>query len=264
MGSKTRRQVYLCAVQFDAELRAGKLAILDVAPVAVRYGLQGVEYRDVYWQDKARELPAVRDQLVQLGLTPVYATFTPLFSRDPAKQAQLRQDVADAHALGARLLRVFRGERPTGVEDAALRDAAQAVVDLAAGYGIQLALENHIGHLGNQLADVLETLEWFAPSVMGTNVDIANYACNGQDPVEAIKVLAPRIVYCHLKDAKETPAGLKQTYLGNGSLPLRAIMAALDATGRSFPFTFEFGGEGDPEGALAKSIAHLAEIEAAK
>ncbi len=237
------------------------MSILDVAPVARRHGLQGVEYRDVYWRDKARELPAVRDQLAELGLAGVYATFTPLFSRDPAKQAQLRQDLADAHALGARLLRVFRGERPSAEGDGALRDAAHALADQAASFGIQLALENHIGQLGNKLADVLETLGWFAPSVVGTNVDIANYVCNGQDPVEAIKAVGPRIVYCHLKDAKETPEGLKQTFLGNGSLPFRDIMAALAATGRTFPFTFEFDGEGDPEGAIAKSIACLAEVD---
>ena len=256
MAPAKARDILICGMQYDHELREGTMSVLDLAPVAARLGVQGVEYREVYWKDKARELPALREQLRQLGLKATYATTTPLYSADPSVQAQLRQDLEDAHALGSPLLRVFRGEAPpAGDAGKAVVAAARAVVRQAGDYGMRLALEN--GNAGKRLADVRETLAQLASPVMGTNVDISNYAIDGQDPVAAIRALAPWIIYAHLKDVKQTPEGGKATYLGNGSLPLGDILAAFDATGRDFPFCFEFGGEGDPEMALTRSLAYM-------
>lgn len=261
MVSAAKREILICGVQFDKELRSGAMSVLELAPIAKRLGARGVEYREVYWKEKARELPAVRDQLQELGLKGTYATFTTLYNRDPAKQAQLMQDLEDAHALGSPLMRVFRGERPgDGPEDAAMRDATRAVIERAGGYGMRLALENYRNVPGNLLSEVKEALERLDSPVMGTNIDTSNYALNGQDPVAAVRVLGPWIIYAHLKDVKETPEGRDATFIGNGILPFRDIMAALDATGRSFPLCFEFPGEGDPEGAIAGSLAYLATL----
>src|SRR5512133_1645179 len=115
----TTRDILICGVQFDAELKSGSMSPLELAPIAKKLGAQGIEYREVYWKDKERELPAVRQQLDSLGLRRTYATFTTLFNRDPDKQAQLMRDLDDAHALGAPMMRVFRGERPgDGTDDA--------------------------------------------------------------------------------------------------------------------------------------------------
>ena len=75
-----------------------------------------------------------------------------------------------------------------------------------------------------------------------------------QDPIAAIHGLGRWINYIHAKDAKKTGDRWRSTFLGNGSLPLRGIIAALDATGKTVPFCFEFPGEGDPEGAIRKSL----------
>ena len=87
------------------------MAVTELAPVAARLGLDGVEYREVYWRDKATELPAVREQVARLGLRLTYCTFTPLFNADPAARQQLLADIDDAAALGSPLLRVFLGVR---------------------------------------------------------------------------------------------------------------------------------------------------------
>ncbi|MHB1005696.1 MAG: sugar phosphate isomerase/epimerase family protein [Chloroflexota bacterium] len=249
------RQILICAVQFDQEIRSGAMSLLDLAPIAAKHGARGVEYRDIYWKDKARELPALRSQLDRSGLMATYATFTPLYHVDPAKQAKLLQDVDDANALGAPLLRVFRGEPPVaGPAGDDARRAAQRVIARAGDLGLRLALENHIGEFGWRLSDVRDALLSLDSPVMGTNVDIANYAVTGEDALAAIKTLAPWVIYAHLKDARSTPEGLKQTYLGNGSLPLAELVAAIEAVGQPVPLCFEFGGGGDPEGAIAKSM----------
>ncbi len=255
------RDILICGVQFDAELKSGSMSVLELAPTARRLGAQGVEYREVYWKEKERELPAVREQLETLGLRCTYATFTTLFNRDPARQRQLMTDLDDAHALGAPMMRVFRGERPgDGREDAGMVEAALATATRAASYGMRLALENFVGPGGTQMTEIKETIERLANAAIGANIDTSNYVVNKQSPMDAIKLLAPYIIYTHLKDVHQTPEGPKPTYLGNGTLPIGEIIAALDATGRDFPLCFEFGGGGDPEGAISKSIAYLKEI----
>lgn len=256
--SGMKRDILICGVQFDSELRSGAMSPLELAPIAQKLGAQGAEYREVYWKDKQKELPAVREQLDSMGLTRTYATFTTLFNRDPQKQQQLLQDLDDAHALGAPIMRVFRGERPgDSSEDAHMLEAARVATAKAATYGIKLALENFVGPGGTHMNEVKETIERLASPAIGANIDTSNYVVNKQNPVDAVKLLAPYIIYTHLKDARETADGVKPTYLGNGIIPIDQVIAALDATGRDFPLTFEFGGEGDPEAAISKSIAYL-------
>ncbi len=257
MGAK-KRDILICGVQFDAELRSGGMSQLDLAPIARRLGAQGAEYREVYWKDKARELPTVREQLDGLGLKRTYATFTTLFNRDPEKQKQLIRDLEDAHALGATMMRVFRGERPgDGPEDAHMLEAARAVAARAAGYGMHLALENFRGPGATHMNEIKETLERLAAPAIGVNIDTSNYVMNQQNPVDAVRLLGPHIIYTHLKDARDAGKGLETTYLGNGIIPIAEIIAALDETGRDFPLCFEFGGEDDPEGAISRSLAYL-------
>ncbi len=90
-----------------------------------RWSADGVEeYREVYWRDRASEIPAIRDQLASLKLTATYATFTTLYNRDPEREKQLMRDLEDAHALGGSLMRVFPGERPGNSADASSIRAA--------------------------------------------------------------------------------------------------------------------------------------------
>lgn len=253
------RPFLISAIHFDAELKAGKMSVLDIAPLAVKYGAQGVEYRDIYWKEKGRELFAVRDQVKRLGLVVTYTTTVTLFSNDREKQKQLLTDIEDTKALGAPLLRVNLGIRPTTEQDAAgQRDAARKAIEHAASLGVLLALENNSAPPGEKLYDIKATLEEYKSGTLGTNIDFANYATTSQDPVEAIRALAPYIIYAHAKDAKKSEGTWKTTYLGGGALPLRQIFAALDATGRSYLLCLEFPGSGDPEGGLAKSKEFLA------
>ena len=252
------RDFLISAIHFEKELKSGSMSVLDLAPLAAKYGAQGVEYRDVYWKDKVKELPAVRNQLAQMKLKATYTTITTLYNKDQTKQKQLLQDIEDAKNLGSPLLRVQLGIRPSsGPEDENIRKAAKEAVDYAKTLGVKLALENNSKAPGEKLSDIKATLEEFNSPTLGTNIDFANYAVNDQDPVEAIKALSPWIIYVHAKDAKKTEKGWTTTYLGGGTLRLQEIFSALDATGRTFLFCFEFPGGGDPEGGIVKSKEYM-------
>jgi len=261
LGGGPAREIFISAVQYDEQLRSGRTTVLDLAPVAAEIGVQGVEYRDVYWKDKRTELPALKRQLAQLKLKAAYTTMTPLYHPEPAAQQQLLHDIKDAHDMGVALLRVNLGQRPgAGPADAKMHYAGRMAVERAAALRVHLSLENNSKEPDQRLSDIKETLDTFACRFFGTNVDFANYVTTGQDPIEAVQRLARWINYAHAKDLRKTADGWQSTYLGNGTLPLKAIVAALDATGKRPPFCFEFPGEGDPEGGIRKSLEFLTEL----
>jgi sugar phosphate isomerase/epimerase len=251
--------ILISCVQFDQPLKAGTLPITDVASVAARLGAGGVEYREVYWHDKASELPAVRDQVRQLGLRLTYCTFTPLFGADEAARQQLLTDIDDAAALGSPLLRVFRGAMPDdAAADPAAWAGARAAVARAQEHGLRLALENHINVLGPRLDQILAALVAIDSPVMGTNIDTANYIQNGERLLTAIEQLTPWIIYSHLKDLRTVDGQHTVVPLGQGDLDFAAILAAYARVGTDFPLCFEFPGGADPEAAISSSLAHLA------
>ena len=259
---RQRREIFISAVQYDDQLRSGGMSALDLAPRAAAFGVQGIEYRDVYWRDRRVELPEAKRQLAQLKLRAAYTTMAPLYHPDPAVQQRLLRDIEDARDLGATLLRVNLGQRPgTGPADAAIHYAGRMAVERAAAFRVRLTLENNSKAPDHLLSDVRQTLVTFSCRFFGTNLDFANYVTTGQDPIAAIRALTRWINYTHAKDVQTSADGWRSTYLGNGTLPLKEIIGALDATGKRFPFCFEFPGEGDPERGIRQSLEFLATLE---
>jgi sugar phosphate isomerase/epimerase len=249
-------------VQFDEQLKSGSRTVLDLAPIAAAIGVRGVEYRNVYWKDTPTELPALKRQLAQLKLKAAYTTLTPLYHSDPAAQQRLLKDIEDARDLGAVVLRINLGQRPgPGPADAKTHYAGRMAVERAAALRVHLTLENNSKAPDHLLADVKDTLRTFSCRFFGTNIDFANYVTTGQDPIAAIRDMARWINFIHAKDLRKTGVGWQSTYLGNGTLPLKEIIAALDSAGRAIPFCFEFPGEGDPEAGIRKSLEFLAKLD---
>jgi sugar phosphate isomerase/epimerase len=256
---KPARPIFLSTVQMDQQLREGRASVLDLAPLAARFGAQGVEYRDVHWKDQPSELSAVKRQLVQYKLRATYTTLMPLYDPDPAHQHQLMQDLDDARELGAVLLRVNLGPRPTDTAaHAQMHYAARKAAERAAGLRVALSIENNSQAPGHAIGELEAALAAFSCRWVGTNIDYANYVTTDQDPLAAIRALGRWINYVHAKDAVRTADGWRATFLGHGGLPLKEILAALDATGKSVPFCFEFPGGEDPEGAIRQSLEFLA------
>jgi sugar phosphate isomerase/epimerase len=247
------RPILISTVQYDTELQARSLSQVDVLQTAKRLGADGAELRLDYWQDKARELPVARRALDDLGIIATYATSLMLFSAD---SAQLREAVDDAVALGSPLLRVFAGLAP-GDDDSHSWDAAREIVHYAASRGIVVALENFGKAPGCRIAEIKHVLDRIDSPAFGTNVDIGNYASNCEDPTEAVRALAPRVVSSHLRDHADTPTGVDATYLGGGTLPLRPVLAEFARLPQKVIHCFEFAGGGDPEGRIEKSLSYL-------
>lgn len=252
-----KRPVLACGVHWAGQLKDTDLSVADLPAIVARLGLDGIEFREIYWKDKAAELPATSAAMRAHGLLPTYATFTTLISADPAARELLLSDIDDANALGSKRLRVFRGPWPEGADAPNMWAGARAAIDRAASYGMMLTLENFIGIPGNHRAEVEAALVELNSPILRTNIDTANYVQNGEDLIENIKALHQYIDYSHLKDLKKVDGQWQVVGLGEGDLPFDQIFELYDQTGRDFPVTFEFGGGADPERAIARSFEHL-------
>lgn len=248
----TSRVVLISTVQYESELRSGANSFDDIVNAAKRLGVDGVEFRDVYWKDKEHDIANARGAVTELGLVATYATFVTLFDAT-ANRGKFRQAVDEAAALGSPLLRIFPGEVPPS-DATASWSAASDAIEYAASQQVTVALENFAGTPGRRLDEVKAVLDRIQSPALGTNLDIGNYAQNGQDVIPAIRTLGERIVSSHLKDVADTSDGPRSTYLGDGRLALAAILAEFDRLPQKILHCFEFGGGGDPEGRIVKSL----------
>ncbi|MHB8646544.1 MAG: sugar phosphate isomerase/epimerase family protein [Thermomicrobiales bacterium] len=246
------RPVLISVIQYQERITAGTMGMADLFAVAHRLGADGVELRPQFWTEKARELPAAHDRAAQHGALVTYATMGRLFDTDPAS---LRQDIDDARALGSPILRVFPGPVPAD-DDHAGWETGHDIARYAQAQGVTLALENFVGTPGGTLDEIERTLAHI-PS-LATNIDIGNYPRHGQDVPAAIHAVGSRAISAHLKDADDTPEHGSMA-LGDGALPLPAIMTALDRLPQRLLYIFEFNGGDNPDDRITRSIAYLAQ-----
>jgi sugar phosphate isomerase/epimerase len=241
--------ILISTVQFDEAIGAGTTTQRGVLDAAQRLGADGVEVRDSYWNDRAVEIREIRGIADERGLVVTYATTTTLLAETDAGADQLRRDIDDAVALGARFVRVFQGVLPDDAAGAAWERARRAV-DYAEERGLIVALENFAKPPGCRVAEIKRVLDAIPSPALGTNIDIGNYAANGEAALGVIAALGPRVVASHMKDMR----GAETVGLGEGDLPLAAIFTAFDRLPQPVVHCLEFEGGPDPEPRLAASL----------
>lgn len=251
-----KRQVIVSTMHWHNDLNGGKATQADVIRRVKGLGGDGVEIRDSYWKDKAGELPEAKKLIGEQGLTTTYFTSAKLFAGSDEERAAVRRDIDDAAALGAPFLRVFLGQPPAD-DDRAAWDGAREAIRYAESKGIKLALENFAISPGNRLAEIKRALDKLDSPTLGTNLDIGNYAINGEDVVGAARALGPRILGLHWKDNTPQPTSRASTYLGGGALPLAEILAEVDKLPQTVLHGLEFEGGEDPDDRVRKSVAFL-------
>lgn len=107
---------------------------------------------------------------------------------------------------------------------AQLNEAAE----VAARYGVRVGYHNHAHELESTI-DGVTALEYFAGKLSDDVVlELDTYwvAVGGHDPVALLKKLGDRVVALHVKDGPGTTETKDQVAVGQGSLPIEAIIAA--------------------------------------
>jgi sugar phosphate isomerase/epimerase len=170
-------------------------------------------------------------------------------------------DIDTARALGSPLLRIFPGAAPEDRSDPEWSFAKEAV-EYAASLGVVLALENFGKSPGGTVREIAHILNAIQHPALQTNIDIGNYATNGEDVVAAIQAVGERAVYAHLKDKLGSQSDAT-THLGGGDMPMREIMTALEALPQHIIYCFEFAGAGEADARIEKSLAYLRDLNQA-
>lgn len=173
MNVSTARPILISIAQYQEELVAGTLGVLDLVDKARSFGVQGIELRPELWPGLRSELISVRERLQDLGLMATYATRSWLFTPGVGAQIALLDDIDTAAALGCSLLRIFTGSVPPDDADSAW-EGALAAVDHAQGRDVVLALENYSGSPGARssrsgtYSTAFRRPAWRPPSISAT------------------------------------------------------------------------------------------------
>jgi sugar phosphate isomerase/epimerase len=229
--------------------------------------VDGVELLDYFWSDKAAQLPQIKKQVADAGLTlAVYSIGNDFFQPDRAaweKQlADLKAGVDTANALEVDLVRVFSGNHKEGYT---LADGMDWIVDgLAAGaeyaaqHGVVLALENH-GLMAGRSDQVRQIIETVNSPALRANLDTGNFLLVGQNPTNAARELSDLVALVHLKDFAVAPegqtthvykgldgVGYTGTVVGEGQVDLAQILGILERAGYKGWLSLEYEGGQDP------------------
>ena len=148
-------------------------------------------------------------------------------------------------------------------------DCFSACAEKAAEHGIYLTVEYEPGMLVGAAADCIELVRDVGNEYLGVNFDIGHsYVIPGEDVIEAIKALGQLIRGTHVEDiAGPTPEEhLEPGHLipGEGAMPLREILSALERIGYQGYYTVElytYAKPGkDPEYAAAESFRRMLDL----
>jgi L-ribulose-5-phosphate 3-epimerase len=146
----------------------------------------------------------------------------------------IQADAELAQSLGIKLVTFHAGFLPHEASDPDFKkliDRIAKIADVFAARGIDLGFET-----GQETADTLKSfLQQLDRKNVGVNFDPANMILYQKgDPIQALRVLAPWLKQCHIKDATETkvPGNWgEEVPAGTGQVDWKAFFQALDELG---------------------------------
>jgi sugar phosphate isomerase/epimerase len=160
----------------------------------------------------------------------------------PENLANFKENIVVANDLGLKLITFHAGFLPHEASDPAfakLMNRIRQIGELFGENGIDLGFET-----GQETADTLKDfLDQLALPNVGVNFDPANMILYDKgDPIEALKVLAPYLKQCHIKDATSTTVPGQwgeEVQSGTGQVDWKDFFATLDQLGYEGTFAIE-------------------------
>ena len=144
--------------------------------------------------------------------------------------------------------------------------AAAAYRDLgsiAQASGVTLTLEVHMNTIHDTAASALRLLDMIGSPAVRVNLDPGNmYGTSTAEPaLDAITLLAGRIAYMHLKNARraaDQPGGVDYHWdLVHGDLDVYSIVRAAYRSGFRGPYCIEYSGAGDRAAIARDDVSYL-------
>ena len=252
--------------------------------LAKKMGFEGIEFAEINPGDSdkteyAKELKAYADRAgVAISNYAIGADF---INRDVDEEiGRLKDEVDIADILGVKTMRHDATIGPeeerfskTGFEKylPVLAKGCKAVTEYAKTKGIKTSVENH-GYYCQQSDRVEALIKAVNDDNFGWLVDIGNFLCADENPLDAVKVGVKHIVYAHVKDfyyadrSVEKPDGYFDTrdgnhlcgsVLGDGIVPVAECVELIKKSGYDGWITLEYEGRETPLTAVPKGLEFL-------
>ena len=237
-------------------------------------GVEFVEFEVPEGQTKEEYAAFLRKTCEEQGVEPVSYTIGAdfLYGSDGELDKEierLKSEVDIARILGVKLMRhdatrgYGREDRGyKGFDDALPRiiKGCKAVTEYAKQFGIRTMVENH-GIFCQESTRVEKIVNGVRDDNFGLLVDVGNFMCADENPVEAVGRLAPYAIHVHAKDFHKksgnapffcdgffrTRGGtyLRGAIIGHGDVPVYQCLSTLVASGYDGYITVEFEGMED-------------------
>ena len=248
---------------------------------------EGIEFAEITPGDRdkveyAKELKAYADKAgVEISNYAIGADF---INRDVDGEIErLKKEVDIAEILGVKTMRHDASGGPenerfskTGFEKylPVLAKGCKAVTEYAKTKGIKTSVENH-GFYCQQSDRVEALMKAVDDDNFGWLVDIGNFLCADENPLDAVKVGVNYIIYAHVKDfyyadrSVETPDGYFDTrdgnhlcgsVLGDGIVPVDKCVEMIKNSGYDGWVTLEYEGRETPMTAVPKGLDFLKKL----
>ena len=164
-------------------------------------------------------------------------------SQDPAIMEAAFQA---ANEIGVPIINCGPGGKTGDV--ASLRQAIDALGNLskmAEKYGTILCVKAHVGAAIYNTPTTLEVMNAITSPAFGIDMDPSHIYRAGENPVEAIKAVLPRVKHVHIRDCKgrqEGPGDPNNQANGRGDIDLVGYVRTLHEGGYSGPLDLEIIG----------------------
>jgi sugar phosphate isomerase/epimerase len=198
------------------------------------------------------DLPGTLQRLADIGFTQVEPFDFPNFPTlgEALASSGMSAPTSHAHLLGDDVDRaaVFEAARDLDIDTvidpatapdrwssaagvAEIADELNAAAALGAEFGVRVGYHNHAYELESIIdgQTAFELLASRLDQAVVLEVDCYWAFAAGQDPAELLRRLGSRVTAVHLKDGPGTKDDIDQVALGQGAMPLRAIVGAAPA-----------------------------------
>jgi len=177
-------------------------------------------------------------------------------SQDPEIMKQAFQA---AQALGVAIVNCGPGGKAG--DEGSLLAAIGSLTDLAKraeDYGVCLCVKAHVGAAIWDTATSLRAIEAVGSPAFGLDMDPSHIYRAREDPVEALRAVAPSVRHVHIRDCKgfqSGPGAPEDQACGRGEIDLLAFVRLLHESGYAGPVELEVIGAKDYDLVSCQAIA---------
>lgn len=268
---------------FTREFQQGKMDVFQFMKRCKELDIDGIEFMDSLWKNKAKEMPEVQKFLKEQNLlVSAYAINNDMVMETTQQRTEqieiIKKGVDDAVALGAKVVRIYAGDSRNGLTLERCFDYIVGGLIAGARYaekkGILLALENH-GQLAGRGDQIRKIIDEVGSDALQANINTGNFLLVNQNPADAVRGVVALAVAVTLKDFKkvaddydgilfEALNGEKfaGAVIGEGCVNLSKILMFLKGVGYNGYLSIEYEGDEDTMTAVTRSVENARKLMA--